>query len=138
MSNLILMYNVFVHRCSSGLHTHGDIGTLAQLSVVLTGSQVTFQLLPPGAGWSRANTVLSNYAFYREAFSQNWMSVVVAIISSGVSTFFKSLRIWDETWLQLYHVITLSQTESPPSNHYIGGSTCMTSMYRVMLSHESP
>ncbi len=23
------------------------------------------------------------------------------------------------------------QTESPPSNYYIGGSTCMTSMYRV-------
>ncbi len=26
----------------------------------------------------------------------------------------------------------LNQTESPPSNYYIGGSTCMTSMYRVV------
>ncbi len=26
---------------------------------------------------------------------------------------------------------SISQTESPPSNYYIGGSTCMTSMYRV-------
>ncbi len=26
-------------------------------------------------------------------------------------------------------------TESPPSNYYIGGSTCMTSMYRVKLTH---
>ncbi len=27
------------------------------------------------------------------------------------------------------------QTESPPSNYYIGGSTCMTSMYRVCFPH---
>ncbi len=29
----------------------------------------------------------------------------------------------------------MAQTESPPSNYYIGGSTCMTSMYRVGTPH---
>ncbi len=44
------------------------------------------------------------------------------------------------SFLLLHSTLSLStrgsiycQTDSPPSNYYIGGSTCMTSMYRVAL-----
>ncbi len=42
--------------------------------------------------------------------------------------------------LLIVHIIcmchSLQQTESPPSNYYIGGSTCMTSMYRVCMCNK--
>ncbi len=35
---------------------------------------------------------------------------------------------WDHS---LQEALFIGATESPPSNYYIGDSTCMTSMYRV-------
>ncbi len=58
-------------------------------------------------------------------FTHNWMSVIIGSggVVVGVSTFFKSLGIWDKPW---YHILG---SEGSEINHGI--------IY-IMLSHESP